>query len=75
VPLGSRRTPPYVHGEEAVELLLADFHDRLGEHHPGVVHQDVESAEPVEAGVEQPLNVADLAHVGLHSSGTSTSLF
>jgi hypothetical protein len=40
LPAAEERTL-HVHGEQAVELLLADLGPRLGEHHRGVVHQDI----------------------------------
>ena len=47
--LAAEERPLDVDGEKAVELLLRDLRQRLVEHHTGVVHQDVEPAELLEA--------------------------
>jgi hypothetical protein len=72
--LTAEERPLHIDDEDAVEFFLADLHYWLGKHHPSVIHEDVQPAEFLEAGVEQPANFPDLAHASLLRYGLSTPL-
>ena len=61
--------PLEVHGDDGVELLLAGVGDHPVPHDAGVIDQDVEPAEGVDGGRDQPGGLIPVGHVGATGDG------
>src|SRR5205814_494894 len=63
-----------IEGKHAVELLLGRLDQGLVHEHPGVVDQDVQPAEYPYRVLDQPADITDFAHIGLHRDCLATFL-